>query len=297
MLVAYAARDGTIAADGEGRNSPFTAALLKYLETAGLEINFLFRNVRDDVIAATNNEQEPFIYGSLTKEAIYLKTPTAVAIDPDQVAWSLLKETTDEAALRRFTAQFPKSPSRKDAEARIRALAAAEAAKPVPASPDEVTWALLKETTDTAALNRFIVRYPDSALRKEAEARIAALAAAQAAKPMPASPDEVTWTLLKGTTDPSALKRFVLQYPHSALRKVAEERIAALEHAAANTEPAPPIDPHQLVRSLQLELKRVGCFNGAINGEFDDATRAATRTLSKLSSIELPDKTPDAIKA
>jgi uncharacterized caspase-like protein len=68
VLVAYAAKDGTTAADGVGRNSPFTTALLKHLETPGLEINFLFRNVRDEVIAATTSEQQPFIYGSLTKK-------------------------------------------------------------------------------------------------------------------------------------------------------------------------------------------------------------------------------------
>ena len=50
VLVVYAAKDGTTAADGAGGNSPFTTAFLKYLETPGIEINFLFRNVRDDVI-------------------------------------------------------------------------------------------------------------------------------------------------------------------------------------------------------------------------------------------------------
>src|ERR1700674_2526515 len=36
VLVAYAARDGTTAKDGEGRNSPFTTALLHHIETPGL---------------------------------------------------------------------------------------------------------------------------------------------------------------------------------------------------------------------------------------------------------------------
>jgi outer membrane protein assembly factor BamD (BamD/ComL family) len=405
VLVAYAARDGTTASDGSGDHSPFTTALLKHLETPGLEVTFLFRNVRDDVIAATGNEQQPFVYGSLSKEAIYFKPPPAVAapMAPDQIAWSMLKETTDEAALKRFATQYPKSELRKDAEARIAALEAAQAAKPVPAGPDETTWALLKETTDEAALKRFTAQYPNSALRKDAEARIAALAAAQAAKPVPPSPDEVTWALLKETTDEAALKRFTAQYPKSPLRKDAEARIAALEAAqaakpvppkpdeltwawlkdttdeaalkrftaqypdsalrkqaearvaaleatqaakpvppkpdevtwalikettdeaalkrftkqypdsalrkdaeariaalepAAKVGPASVTDPHELARSLQFELKRVGCFNGAINGEFDDATKAAWGSFSKHASIKLPDDlSSEAIKA
>jgi uncharacterized caspase-like protein len=61
VLVAYAARDGTTASDGDGRNSPFTTALLRYIETPGLEISFLFRRVRDDVMSATKREQQPFV--------------------------------------------------------------------------------------------------------------------------------------------------------------------------------------------------------------------------------------------
>lgn len=75
VLVAYAARDGTTANDGDGRNSPFTTALLRNIETPGLEISFLFRNVRDEVMTATKREQQPFVYGSLSREAIYLKPP------------------------------------------------------------------------------------------------------------------------------------------------------------------------------------------------------------------------------
>jgi hypothetical protein len=72
VLVAYAARDGTTALDGDGRNSPFTSALLRNIETPGVEVTFMFRNVRDDVMEATRNEQQPFVYGSLSRRAIYL---------------------------------------------------------------------------------------------------------------------------------------------------------------------------------------------------------------------------------
>lgn len=94
ILVAFAARDGTTAIDGEGRNSPFTAALLRHMETPGLEINFLFRNVRDDVIAATQRQQEPFVYGSLSREPIYLKLAgSGVTVPPATPAIAAPSET------------------------------------------------------------------------------------------------------------------------------------------------------------------------------------------------------------
>ena len=73
MLVAYAARDGTTALDGESANSPYPEALVKHLAEPGLEINLLFRKVRDDVLAKTARQQEPFTYGSLPAQPFFFK--------------------------------------------------------------------------------------------------------------------------------------------------------------------------------------------------------------------------------
>ena len=196
VLVAYAAKDGTTAADGSGRNSPFTTALLSHLETPGLEINFLFRNVRDDVLRATKRGQEPFVYGSLSKEAIFLKPPPATPPTPGL---------------------------------------------------DNLTWSFLQDTTDIAALKRFIAEYPKSPLVRQAEMRIASLLAAEATSKL------------------------------------------------ASVQP----DQRELVRSLQLELRRVGCFEGAINGEFGDTTRAALRRFTELAALGPPsgDLSLDVLRA
>jgi uncharacterized caspase-like protein len=73
VLVAYSARDGQVALDGEGENSPFAQALIAHIGEPGLEINMLFRKIRDDVKGKTNGAQEPFTYGSLPAEAFYFK--------------------------------------------------------------------------------------------------------------------------------------------------------------------------------------------------------------------------------
>ena len=75
VLVGYAAREGTLALDGEGRNSPYAQALLQHLEEPGLEIGKLFRKVRDTVYDITDGFQEPFTYGSLPGTDYYLKPP------------------------------------------------------------------------------------------------------------------------------------------------------------------------------------------------------------------------------
>ena len=70
----YAAKDGTTADDGVGRkHSPFAAALLKHIATPGLELRFLFGKVRDDVLTATGRAQQPYVYGTLGGEPVFLR--------------------------------------------------------------------------------------------------------------------------------------------------------------------------------------------------------------------------------
>jgi len=64
-LIAYSAKAGSVSFDGNGPNSPFTTALLKYIAEPGIDIRIALGRVRDEVLRTTNNEQEPFVYGSL----------------------------------------------------------------------------------------------------------------------------------------------------------------------------------------------------------------------------------------
>jgi uncharacterized caspase-like protein len=78
VLVSYSAKHGTTASDGSGQHSPFTESLLAHIEEPGLEINFLFRKIREEVRTKTQRQQEPYTYGSLSSELLYFK-PAASA--------------------------------------------------------------------------------------------------------------------------------------------------------------------------------------------------------------------------
>lgn len=73
-LVAFAAKHGQTALDGaQGGNSPFVSALVKHLQSPNVEISKMFRLVRDDVLASTGKQQEPFTYGSLPGQDFFFK--------------------------------------------------------------------------------------------------------------------------------------------------------------------------------------------------------------------------------
>jgi hypothetical protein len=114
MIVAYSTAADEVAADGTGRNSPFTSALLRRLSEPGLEIGSMFRLIAADVNEKTNGRQRPETYISLIGE-YYLN-------EKDKPAWEKIKDSTDPAAFRGFIAQFPTSPRASDAQYRLRIL-------------------------------------------------------------------------------------------------------------------------------------------------------------------------------
>src|SRR5216684_3480917 len=114
-VVAYATAADQVAADGSGRNSPFTAALLKRLAEAGLEIGTMFRRVAADVTEQTKGQQHPELLISLISE-YYLN-------QNDRPVWERIKDTADPAAFRDFIDRFPSSPRASDAQYRQQTLA------------------------------------------------------------------------------------------------------------------------------------------------------------------------------
>ncbi len=143
-LVSFAAKEGTTADDGEGRNSPYTAALLENLEEPGLELNFLFRKVRDKVYQTTRGRQQPFTYGSLPGKKIFLKK----ASEKSLVAATMVPQKPVPNALARNS---------KDS------LLAAEM----------LYWDSVKDSSDAALLGSYLEEYPDGTFSTIARLMIA----------------------------------------------------------------------------------------------------------------------------
>src|SRR5712671_4324419 len=114
MVVAYATAPDEVAQDGQGRNSPFTAALLKRLQEPGLEIGIMFRRVAADVNTQTGGRQRPETYISLLSD-YYLN-------QSDRIAWDHIKDQDDVAALRDFVSKYPSSPRASLARSRLEML-------------------------------------------------------------------------------------------------------------------------------------------------------------------------------
>jgi formylglycine-generating enzyme required for sulfatase activity/uncharacterized caspase-like protein len=89
-MVVMAAKADQIAEDGS-EHSPFAAALLAHFQIPGLELSLFFRSVRDTVLRATNNRQEPYVFSSLGADPFYFhprppnRPPEIAAITPLEV--------------------------------------------------------------------------------------------------------------------------------------------------------------------------------------------------------------------
>ncbi|MGB6432922.1 MAG: caspase family protein, partial [Bradyrhizobium sp.] len=128
-LVAFAAKAGAVASDGDGTNSPFAAALVKYIAEPGLDLRIAFGRVRDDVLKTTGNRQEPFVYGSLGGQTMSLVPPVAKPADPEaeaRVDYELAAQVGTKEAWDSFLASHPNGLYANLARAQTNKLAAAQ---------------------------------------------------------------------------------------------------------------------------------------------------------------------------
>jgi tetratricopeptide (TPR) repeat protein len=76
-LIVFATEPDNVALDGEGRNSPFTTALLKHIRTPNIEISSLMKRVRSDVVEVTRQKQVPWDHSSLRSDVVLASTGAA----------------------------------------------------------------------------------------------------------------------------------------------------------------------------------------------------------------------------
>ena len=139
-LISYATQPGNVALDGEGRNSPFTTALLAHIGKPGVGLTATMASVRRDVLAATNGNQVPWEHSSLTGKVIFKPgTDTDPADKPSGP-----------------TANTPANP---------------------PSSPDIelALWKAIEGSGDPALFEDYLSRYPDGVFSTVARKRIALL--------------------------------------------------------------------------------------------------------------------------
>jgi hypothetical protein len=84
-LIVYSTQPNNVALDGAGRNSPFTAALLKHVATPGLEVRQMISRVRADVLVATDKKQTPWDSSSLVGD-VFLASPSSPDSPPQTAA-------------------------------------------------------------------------------------------------------------------------------------------------------------------------------------------------------------------
>jgi uncharacterized caspase-like protein len=279
-IIAFAAKAGAVAADGDSRNSPFATALVDHLTEPGLDLRKAFGFVRDDVLKATNNGQEPFIYGSLGGNDVALvaaaptPAPTADApVDRDAAVrrdYEFAERIGTEPVWDAFINKYPSGFYTELAKAQRDKLAA-EAARVV--------------ATDKAKA------------AQEEQARLAS-DGAKAAEQAKAAKEARTAEEARLAAE--------------KLKDMETARVIAAEHAksaALAPEQSPQTTPKpdqpalaDLPRLLQSELRRVGCLTGSVGDDWNDEAQRSLRLFNRSAGMKLDVKVAslnalDAVKS
>src|SRR5437762_1423142 len=285
VLIAYSAKSGSTAADGDGQNSPFTSALSHHLTKPGLDVRRAFGFVRDEVLKTTGNKQEPFVYGSLGGEDVPLvpARPAPVAAAPATPAvsaqaearrdYELALQIGNKSALNAFLAQYPDGFYASLARLQLEKIAAEEARVAATEKARLAEQARARLAAEGAQKSQQARAEADA--KAAEQARLAAEKAKQVAQDQAAAAEQ---------------KRV-------AVETTAPDKDKGLNLAALNAGPPPA----EITNSVQAELRRVGCLTGAADGDWNTASQrsltlfnryAGTRLDAKVASVD----TLDAIK-
>ncbi len=295
-LIAFAAKGGSTADDGNGAHSPFTTSLLQHLTAPGLDIRRSLGLIRDDVMKATNDRQEPFVYGSLGGDDVSLvpgpkAAPSQAEADPQvpirrdyELALQLGTRDGWSSFLRRYSDGFYADLAR----GQLNKLAAEEAqvAAAVKARQAEAEKARLATEQATAAAQAKAAAEARAA--EQANQAAEKLKQEQQAKAEAAERARVAAE--KAATDAKAADEARQGETAKAEQKPAQ--VAAL--------PPPGIDTTKdTARGLQSELRRVGCFTGNVDGEWKASSQRSLEQFNKFAGMKLDVKLAnlDAIDA
>ena len=317
-LIAYAAKAGSTADDGDGEHSPFTTAVLKNLPVPGLDVRLAFGRVRDEVLKITGNRQEPFVYGSLGGGNIALvPAPTVPKAAPDgdiKADYDLVQKIGSKRAWEVFLGTHSTGFYAELARAQIEALVKKQeikvAALPQPAVPRRDTptkevleWDRVKDATDPALLQHFIKRFPDSPLaiyakermdilnkaaeEREQQARAAREAARKAA-------EEAQHLAERRKAEQAAAKkreddeRRTREAEVRAKAKAAAAEAAAMKQREAEERRAKKLEAEQKAKAAEAERKAAEARQKAARAEREKAAAeaAALRTASEKQARE-----------
>ncbi|SCB56013.1 Uncharacterized protein, contains caspase domain [Bradyrhizobium shewense] len=282
-MIAFAAKAGSTASDGDSKNSPFAAALVERLPTPGLDLRKAFGFVRDDVLKNTSYKQEPYVYGSLGGDDVPLVAAKPPATGPQaspedavrrnyELALQLGTRDGWTAFLTRyadgFYADLAKGQLNKIAAEETRAAAAEKARQAEDEKARLASERAKKTEQDKAA----------AAAKAAEDARLAAEKAKQVEEAKAAAAEqrrkEIETAVAKALADKQA-----------AEKNTADQKIAALPSPAPSPEPAQ--SPQQLTKAVQSELRRVGCFANAEEGDWGAKSQRSLTQFNKYAGTKL----------
>src|SRR3954467_3730172 len=310
-MIAFAAKAGSTASDGDSRNSPFAVALTDHLPKPGLDLRKAFGFVRDDVLKKTGNKQEPYVYGSLGGSDVSLVPvrPVAAAGPQANPQDSVRKdyELALQAGLREaweaFLQTYPDGFYANLARVQLKKIAAEEdrtAATEKARVAEQEKARLATDRAQKAELEK-----ATAAAKAAEEARIAAEKAKQIeqAKAEAAERDRkaAEAAAAKSLAEKRALEKAATD---AAVKQAADKQAADAESrkvAALASPPSSPL-PGDLAKSVQSELRRVGCLSAAPDGDWNAATQRSLTLFNKYAGTQFDAKLAsvdalDALKA
>jgi uncharacterized caspase-like protein len=108
-LISFSTQPGNVALDGKGRNSPYAGPLARHIGTAGEDLTNILIDVRNEVMATTEDRQVPWENSSLRAKFYFTPPAPIVPLDVqvEQNFWSVVKDSESPAVLQTYLDRYP----------------------------------------------------------------------------------------------------------------------------------------------------------------------------------------------
>lgn len=252
--IAFSTQPGNVALDGDGRNSPFTKALLDNIEKPGIEIASLMTDVRRQVYDDTNKQQLPWTNSALLGHFYFNNQQEGIDADLDT-------SRDSDDSLKQFKIE-------------------------------ETDWKTISKTNDPEKIKSFLKKYPDGNFAYIAGITLERLERAPTATET--QQNNQNTQVFDEASQAKVKEFLRQEKAEQVEQSKTEIEVASLPQDNEEVKAEYVIVPNANgIAQIQTELNRVGCEAGAVDGKWGNRSRRALTNFGKHAKIEIASTDPD----
>ena len=286
-FIAFATQPNNVALDGDGRNSPFTTALLENIDRPGIEISTLMTDVRRQVFEATDEQQIPWINSSLLGRFYFKGSQETnegkkvASLDDETIVQTDANSLPNPVQSPELTNNASNSNN------------SSEADKLLSMRMEQLAWESIKDSGDVDEIQAFLEAYGNGFFGNLGKLRLAKIEKQKKLKLASVKESEPSRKIR--TEKVIRDQPEIIEKISPIVKEEKEQEITSIVEPTKIPEISsdviiidePQIVTREITRQIQGELNRIGCVAGTPDGLWGRKSTHAVGLFAKHAELQL----------